>query len=92
MTEDEDRAETELASLTGGSFKDASALEDLRHTNAPPLSVRQVAKQVGMSPTFIRTEIHGGHLQAAAIGHGKKRVFRIPAAEARRYARSLGLR
>ena len=57
----------------------------------PPLTVRELAEKVGMSPTFIRTEIHSGHLKAVAIGRGRKCVFRITAAEARRYAQSLGL-
>ena len=57
----------------------------------PPLSVRALADRIGMSPTFIRTEIHSGHLKAVAIGRGRKRVFRIADSEARRYAKSLGL-
>ena len=44
-----------------------------------------------MSPTFIRKEICNGYLRATLVGRGRKRVFRIPLQEARRYVRELGL-
>ena len=46
---------------------------------------------IGMSATFIREEIHGGHLRAVVVGRGRKRVYRIPAKEAYRYIRDLGI-
>jgi hypothetical protein len=46
---------------------------------------------IGMSATFIRDEIRNGHLRAVSVGRGRKRVFRIPVREARRYVKALGL-
>jgi len=46
---------------------------------------------VGLSATFIRTEIRSGHLRAVAIGRGRKRVYRILRGEAIRYACQLGV-
>ncbi len=46
---------------------------------------------VGMSQTFIREEIHGGYLRAVVVGRGRKRVYRIPASEAYRYIKQLGM-
>lgn len=46
---------------------------------------------VGLSATFIRAEIRSGNLRAIALGHGRKRVFRIQAPEALTYARKLGM-
>jgi len=63
----------------------------LEQAVAVPFATRQLADIVGMSPTFIRSEIRSGHLRAVAVGRGRKRVFRIPVAEARRYAKALGL-
>jgi hypothetical protein len=57
----------------------------------PPLTTAQLARIVGMSPTFIREEIHGGYLRAADVGRGRKRVYRIPVLEAYRYIKTLGL-
>ena len=59
--------------------------------DGPPLSVRSLAEQINMSATFIRSEIRNGHLRAVAVGRGRRRVFRIAVADARRYAKSLGL-
>jgi hypothetical protein len=44
-----------------------------------------------MSATFIRKEICNGYLRATLVGRGRKRVFRIPLHEARRYVKELGL-
>ena len=65
--------------------------EDLARGQNRPLCTRELAELIGMSQTFIRKEIRTGHLHAIAIGHGRKRVFRITIVEAQRYARSLGL-
>lgn len=67
------------------------SLEDLSHGSGPPLTTRQLAQIIGMSPTFIREEIRSGHLRAVAVGRGRKRVFRILVREAGRYAKALGL-
>ena len=67
------------------------SLDDLGHNEGPPLSTRELALIIGMSTTFVRTEIRTGHLRAVAVGRGRKRVFRITVDEARRYARALGL-
>jgi excisionase family DNA binding protein len=66
-------------------------LEDLASVGGPPLTTRQLAQMIGMSATFIREEIRSGHLRAVLLGRGRKRVFRIPVHEARRYAKELGL-
>jgi hypothetical protein len=57
-----------------------------------PLTTAELGRRIGMSPTFIREEIHAGHLRAIVVGHGRKRVFRILPDEARRYMRELGVR
>ena len=67
------------------------SLKDLALVDAAPLGTRDLAALIGMSATFIRAEIRSGHLRAVAVGHGRKRVFRITVGEARRYARDLGL-
>jgi hypothetical protein len=56
-----------------------------------PLTTRELAQMIGMSPTFVRAEIRAGNLRAASVGRGRKRVFRIPVREARNYAAKLGL-
>ncbi len=56
-----------------------------------PLTTSELASLVGMSSTFIRKEIGSGYLRATLVGRGRKRVFRIPLDEARRYVRDLGL-
>jgi hypothetical protein len=66
-------------------------LSDLTREDDPPLSTSELAQMIGMSATFVREEIRAGHLRAVPIGHGRKRVFRIPVREARQYARKLGL-
>jgi hypothetical protein len=66
-------------------------LEDLAHGHGRPLGTRELAEMIGMSQTFIRSEIRAGHLRAVPVGRGRKRVFRIPVHEARRYAKALGL-
>jgi excisionase family DNA binding protein len=66
-------------------------LADLTQDQGRPLTTREVAYLTGMSPTFIREEIRAGELQAAVVGRGRKRVFRIPHREAQRYLRRLGL-
>lgn len=55
------------------------------------LTTSEMARMVGMSATFIRNEIRAGHITAARMGRGRKCVFRIPHAEALRYARRAGL-
>jgi excisionase family DNA binding protein len=67
------------------------ALEDLVRGDARPLTTSELARLVGLSATFIRTEIRGGHLRAVAVGRGRKRVYRILQREAIRYARQLGV-
>ena len=57
----------------------------------PPLTTTEMAWITGMSATFIRAEIHTGHLRATRIGRGRKRVFRIQVCHARAYVRQLGL-
>jgi excisionase family DNA binding protein len=66
-------------------------VEDLARLSGPPLTTSELAHMLGMSPTFIREEIHSGHLRAVSVGRGRKRVFRIPVFEAHRYAKELGL-
>ena len=68
--------------------------KDSTHTldpDGPPLTTTEVAELVGMSPTFIRSEIKSGQLRATKVGHGRKRVFRILIRDAIRYAKALGL-
>lgn len=67
-------------------------LNDLPDANgAAPLTTSEFARMVGMSPTFIRTEIKCGELRAIRIGRGQRTVFRIPIHDAIWYARKLGL-
>jgi hypothetical protein len=47
---------------------------------------------LGMSSTFVRSEIHSGQLRAITVGRGRRRVFRIPVKEALDYISKLGLR
>ena len=67
------------------------ALEDLARGSGPPLATSELARMIGMSPTFIRLEIGSGYLRAARVGRGRRAVFRIPVREACRYVRKLGL-
>jgi hypothetical protein len=67
------------------------ALEDLVRGSGPPLTTNELARIIGMSPTFIRVEIGGGYLRAVRVGRGRRPVFRIPVREARRYVKKLGL-
>lgn len=66
-------------------------LSDLSNGDDQPLSTSELAQMIGMSQTFVREEIRAGHLRAIAVGHGRKRVFRIPVSDARNYAQKLGL-
>jgi excisionase family DNA binding protein len=70
---------------------DTRLLDDLTPAGGPPLTTRELARMIGMSATFIRDEIRNGHLHAVSVGRGRKRVFRIPVREARRYVKALGL-
>jgi len=67
------------------------ALRDLTDHNGSPLTTSELARIIGMSPTFIRSEIKRGELRAVAVGNGRKRVFRIPAQDAFSYARKIGM-
>ena len=67
------------------------ALEDLARGSGPPLTTSELARMIGMSPTFIRVEISGGYLRAARVGRGRRPVFRISVREACRYVKKLGL-
>jgi hypothetical protein len=75
----------------GSSAPQIRLPEDLGLRGCPPLTTGELAQIIGMSPTFIREEIYGGHLRAAVIGRGRKRVYRIPAREAYRYIKELGI-
>ncbi len=66
-------------------------LSDLASGDDAPLSTREFARMIGMSPAFIRSEIRVGNLRAVALGRGRKRVFRISAREAYAYVLKLGL-
>ncbi len=66
-------------------------LKDLVEKTGPPLTTAELAGMIGMSSTFVRKEICNGYLRAVPVGRGRKRVFRIPVREARRYVRALGL-
>jgi excisionase family DNA binding protein len=66
-------------------------LNDLLERTGPPLTTAELANLIGMSSTFVRKEICNGYLRAVPVGRGRKRVFRIPVREARRYVRALGL-
>ena len=57
----------------------------------PPLSTSGLAKQIGMSASFVRMEIRLGEIQAIRVGHGRRCVYRIPHEEAMRYMRQIGL-
>jgi excisionase family DNA binding protein len=63
----------------------------LARESGKPLTTSELARLIGMSATFVRKEIDSGYLRAIRIGRGRKRVFRIPISEARRYIRTLGL-
>ena len=67
------------------------SLTDLLAGDDRPLTTTELADMIGMSPTFVRSEIRTGNLKAASLGNGRKRVFRIAAREARSYASKLGL-
>ena len=67
------------------------ALEELARGSGPPLTTSELARMIGMSPTFIRVEISSGYLRAAKVGRGRRPVFRIPVREACRYVKKLGL-
>ena len=56
-----------------------------------PLTTGELARMVGMSPAFIREEIQGGYLHAVVVGRGQTHVYRIPAREAYRYIKQLGI-
>lgn len=56
-----------------------------------PLTTSELGRMIGVSSTFIREEIHGGHLHAIVVGRGRKRVFRILSHEAHRYMKKLGI-
>ena len=78
----------------GSSFENSGrvrALEDLARGTGPPLTTNELARMIGMSPTFIRVEISSGYLQAVRVGRGRRPVFRIPVREACRYVKKLGL-
>jgi excisionase family DNA binding protein len=66
-------------------------LNDLLHEPGAPLTTSEFARMVGMSPTFIRTEIKSGELRAVRLGRGRKPVFRILVHDAVHYARKVGL-
>jgi excisionase family DNA binding protein len=67
------------------------ALTDLADANGSPLTTTEMARMLGMSATFVRSEIKSGQIRAIAFGHGRKRVFRIPTQEALTYARKHGM-
>ena len=56
-----------------------------------PLTTVELARMVGMTPAFIREEIQGGYLHAVNVGRGQTHVYRIPAREAYRYIKQLGI-
>lgn len=65
---------------------------DLSQPSGPPLTTSQLALVVGFSAQFIRTEILAGELKAIRVGRGQKRKeYRIPWREARRYALQIGV-
>jgi hypothetical protein len=76
--------------LSKSRRQESPALSDLARADGPPLTTSELAQIVGMSSTFIRSEIKHGALSALSIGRGRKHVFRIPVAEAARYLRQLG--
>ena len=71
--------------------RQARRLSDLSDEDDRPLTTHELAQMIGMSSTFVRTEIRSGHLRAIRVGHGRKRVFRIPVHEAKLYLGKLGL-
>ena len=73
-----------------GARNGARPISDLAGENGSPLTTRDLAEIIGMSQTFIRSEIRSGELKALALGRGKKRVFRILFRDAQRYVRRLG--
>ena len=84
-------ATTVKSGLAKPHKRSVAAPSDLIQADRPPLTTAELAHIVGMSATFIRSEIKNGALGALALGRGRKRVFRIPVAEARRYLQQLGL-
>jgi len=66
-------------------------LSDLSAEDDRPLTTQELAQMIGMSSTFVRTEIRSGHLRAIRVGRGRKRVFRIPVRDAKLYLAKLGL-
>ncbi len=69
----------------------ARTLGDLTLRDGPPLTTFELAHMIGMSSTFVREEIRSGHLRAVSLGHGRKRVYRIPLGDALHYVKTLGL-
>lgn len=63
---------------------------DLSQTSGPPITTSQLAIVTGLSAQFIRMEIVAGELKAVRIGRARRKEYRIPWREARRYARALG--
>jgi hypothetical protein len=70
--------------------RDRAALKS-RPDPDSPLTTSELGRMIGVSSTFIREEIHGGHLRAIVVGRGRKRVFRILPHEAYRYMKELGI-
>ena len=66
-------------------------MSDLSAEDGRPLTTQELAQMIGMSSTFVRTEIRSGHLRAIQVGRGRKRVYRIPIRDARLYLIKLGL-
>jgi excisionase family DNA binding protein len=66
-------------------------MSDLSAEDGRPLTTHELAQMIGMSSTFVRTEIRSGHLRAIRVGSGRKRVYRIPISEARLYLSKIGL-
>ena len=84
----------ESTSLSNGSADPPSNAEPLSANHLAgtrPLTTGEMARMIGMSPTFIREEIRGGYLRAVVVGRGRKRVYRIPVPEAYRYIKELGI-
>ena len=69
----------------------ARRMSDLSAEDGRPLTTHELAEMIGMSSTFVRTEIRSGHLRAIRVGSGRKRVYRIPVSEARLYLSKIGL-
>jgi hypothetical protein len=66
-------------------------LGDLSPKDGPPLTTHELARMIGMSSTFVRSEIRVGELLAIKVGRGRRRVFRIPIHAALAYIAKLGL-